>query len=677
MLTGANSFTGATQIDAGALILAGGSALSDSSDVTIASGALLDLESDETIGGLSGAGDVQLNTNTLTFGADDASTTFSGQVGGSGGFTKVGTGLFTFSGTNFSTGLTSVLDGEFSLLGAIANDMVVTGAGTLSGTGMVAGNLLLQNGGTVAPGVGSGNFGSLLVGSLNASGGTLLIDFGGASTGFASDQLIVGGDVTLTGGLVDANPVTGTSDFTFDQQYLIVAASNVSGTFANPGAFTPNSHDPDLLERLRYDPAGIILEIRKMVDFSTGLARPNEIAVANALNSTERQADDGFAILLDEIDGLSTADRAAALNSMSGEGAADAAWLGIEGLDRFTSILQEHLGTGPGGGLRGPLTGADASLTGSRAATLQMALELPAAMLGASSEMGGLSAGHDRRNGFWLEGFSIDDHLKGDPAGAFATKFSGEGAAAGFDLALGDNAAVGVAGGYAQPKSTTPDLDTRANGTSYYVGGYARYDAGRLFGGLTADYGSTNVKINRGITFGGSTMEATAQTHDHSVGLSGVLGYRIGLNSAGELQPLATVTYSSNHQDGFTEQGAGLVSLQVDSVKVSHTVGTLGARWLMPIDMGSMTLTPELRGAFATNWGDRNAVLDSVFTGAPAGTGAFQVSGARLPRSWGVVGAGLSLSSKSDRFSLHAGYEGAFGSQLSAHRFDVGVTFRF
>jgi uncharacterized protein with beta-barrel porin domain len=75
--------------------------------------------------------------------------------------------------------------------------------------------------------------------------------------------------------------------------------------------------------------------------------------------------------------------------------------------------------------------------------------------------------------------------------------------------------------------------------------------------------------------------------------------------------------------------------------------------------------------------GDRNVVLDSVFAGAPTGTAAFQVTGTRLPRSWTIVGAGLSLGSLHGGFSVHANYEGAFGSGLRASHFDLGVRFRW
>ncbi len=84
VLSGANTYTGATNISAGTLAL--GSAnerISDLSAVTVAAGATFDLRQfSETIGSLAGAGTVTagITPDTLTVGGDNTSTTFSGVI---------------------------------------------------------------------------------------------------------------------------------------------------------------------------------------------------------------------------------------------------------------------------------------------------------------------------------------------------------------------------------------------------------------------------------------------------------------------------------------------------------------------------------------------------------------------------------------------------------------------
>jgi simple sugar transport system substrate-binding protein len=71
-LSGTNTYTGATTINGGTLRAAGGSAIADTSPVTLANtaGVSLDLTANETIGNLSGGGvtggNITLNGNTLT-----------------------------------------------------------------------------------------------------------------------------------------------------------------------------------------------------------------------------------------------------------------------------------------------------------------------------------------------------------------------------------------------------------------------------------------------------------------------------------------------------------------------------------------------------------------------------------------------------------------------------------
>ncbi|OHE87223.1 MAG: hypothetical protein A3G75_07205 [Verrucomicrobia bacterium RIFCSPLOWO2_12_FULL_64_8] len=160
--SGANTYTGATNIDAGTLRLDASSSLPSGTAVTIASGSTLDLNSySNSIGSLSGAGTLDLGGGTLTIGSGGASSTFAGSfVGGdTGTFAKAGTGTLTF------------------------------GAGmTLS-----AGSLVLS-GGTLDLGGYSSSFGSL---SVTADS---ILDFGAGSGSTLSvlNSLTINSGVTLT-----------------------------------------------------------------------------------------------------------------------------------------------------------------------------------------------------------------------------------------------------------------------------------------------------------------------------------------------------------------------------------------------------------------------------------------------------------------------------------------------
>ena len=91
-LTQAPGYTGATTVESGTLALSVGG----------------------TLYNLSGAGDVNYGANALTL-SNSAATTFSGDILGSGAFTKTGTGTLTLSQAPEYTGATSVQQGTLAL----------------------------------------------------------------------------------------------------------------------------------------------------------------------------------------------------------------------------------------------------------------------------------------------------------------------------------------------------------------------------------------------------------------------------------------------------------------------------------------------------------------------------------------------------------------------------------
>ncbi|MBN2453788.1 MAG: autotransporter-associated beta strand repeat-containing protein, partial [Candidatus Omnitrophica bacterium] len=117
-LNGANTYTGATTVNAG--ILTAGiadQAFGVGSAVTVANGATLDLaNNNETIGSLAGAGTVTSTggASSLIIGGDNTSTSFSGtidSVGGKIALTKVGTGTLALTTANTYSGDTTITTG--------------------------------------------------------------------------------------------------------------------------------------------------------------------------------------------------------------------------------------------------------------------------------------------------------------------------------------------------------------------------------------------------------------------------------------------------------------------------------------------------------------------------------------------------------------------------------------
>ncbi len=268
ILTGANTYLGATKINAGTLEVQGGSAIPDTSAVTISSAstsspadtkAILLVDNDETIGSLAGGGGTgagsggQYGTvilkSTLTTGANNTNTTFSGIIdgfNGAGALTKTGTGLMALGANNTYPGQTTINMGTLQLgtggtSGSVQNDVTnngvlafkrsdnVTFSHTISGSGSVVqsgtGTTLLANDNSYTGGT-SVQAGTLSVASdaklgdttvaagvALAGGGTLE-----ASSSFSTGRAITtgtgGGGISVDGGqvLTASTAITGTGN---------------------------------------------------------------------------------------------------------------------------------------------------------------------------------------------------------------------------------------------------------------------------------------------------------------------------------------------------------------------------------------------------------------------------------------------------------------------------------
>ena len=221
VLSGANSYTGGTQVLAGTLE-AGAANVFGTGRLDVGAGATLDLGGfNQSVGSISGAGNVALGAATLIAGADNTSTTLSGVVSGTGSLVKAGSGSLALTGANTYTGGTTVAQGTLigntsSLQGNIQNGGVVefnqgstgTYAGVMTGTG----SLVKSGGGALT-----------LSGANTYSGGTTI-----------AVGLLVGSTSSLQGNILN------NSALQFDQAADGTYAGVISGTgtLAKSGAGT-------------------------------------------------------------------------------------------------------------------------------------------------------------------------------------------------------------------------------------------------------------------------------------------------------------------------------------------------------------------------------------------------------------------------------------------------------
>ena len=142
-LSGVNTLTGDVIISAGTLEV--DATLANTTNVSVAAGAIYDVDAADTIASVSGAGNIQLGANLTT--GDAGNDTLSGIISGTGDLIKAGAGTLTITGNNTTTGkldidvgtviLSGSLDGAIDLAAGatiILDDTIVANA-VVSATG--------------------------------------------------------------------------------------------------------------------------------------------------------------------------------------------------------------------------------------------------------------------------------------------------------------------------------------------------------------------------------------------------------------------------------------------------------------------------------------------------------------------------------------------------------------
>ncbi|MCL2041064.1 MAG: autotransporter-associated beta strand repeat-containing protein [Bacteroidales bacterium] len=240
-LTGANSYTGATTINAGTLALGTNGTIANSLGVTLYNSGKLSIAGNKTIKALSSGSsgtEVTLgSSSTLTINNSSACT-FVGVISGTGGITKSESATLTLNGANTYTGLTTINAGTIVL---DTNGTIAASSGvTLSGSG----KLEIKASKTIKALNSSSSTSSVLLGTstltIGTSGGS---DGGGAFAGVISGisgiGIIKNGSATLT--LNGANTYTGLT--TINAGTIVLSAT---GTIASTNGVTMNGGTLDI-----------------------------------------------------------------------------------------------------------------------------------------------------------------------------------------------------------------------------------------------------------------------------------------------------------------------------------------------------------------------------------------------------------------------------------------------
>jgi len=712
VLTGANTYTGATIVSRGALQIGTGSLVSailgdvtnnstfqiiraDTSGLTSittnanatslffntssASNAVLTTNSGGFLGFRENAtgGQAQVVTNaggTVDISGLSASSGMTaGSIEGAGSY-NLGSKQLTVGSNNLSTTVSGVI-ADGGLMGGTGASLVKTGTGTLtlSGNNTFTGGTTVNQGllvvnGSLASGVtlsGGALGGNGSVGALTANNATI-------APGNSIGTLNVNGNFIQNGGTyqVETN-AAGQSD-----RINVAGSATISGTAVQVVAESGNyaryttytilnatagvsgtysgvsSNFAFLTPTLSYDATNVYLTLfQNQGAFAAGAQTANQYAVGAALDQANSGATGDLNDVLNALSVLSTTAGPAALNAISGQQYADFGTTNLQGAALFMNVVGQQMAAARGG------------MGGGSRQALAQACEVEACD-GASpwnawaSALGGLGAVAGNGNSSTLT-------------------YNFGGGAAGLDYRLDPRLLLGFGAGYAAGNQWVDSFMGRGWSDTVSVTVYGSFAQQDFYADALAGYAYSGNQMQRQIIIPG-LQPRTANGSTAANQFFGQIesGYRVPVFAPAQasVTPFARLQAATVTQNGFSEWGsAQSIAFNVAPQTTNSLRSTLGATLAGAIDLPDQRkLDLALRLGWLHEFADVNRPITAAFAGAPSN--AFTVYGASPQRDSAAIGfsAGTLVA---DAVQLYLRYDGELSTGASNHALNVGVRF--
>ncbi|WP_421912357.1 autotransporter domain-containing protein [Mesorhizobium sp.] len=629
-----NTYSTATDVAEGTLKAGSANIFSANSAYTVDSGATLSLNNfDQTIGSLAGAGSVDVGAATLTTGGKNTDTVFSGDIKGTGGLVKAGSGTFELSGDSSAfSGATTVQAGTLLVTGDLSKSVVTVDDGaTLEGDGAIGG-LVVK--GIVEPGKNAIDTLKVAGNVSFVAGSTYAVDLYSAG---ASDLIDATGTATISAG---ANLTLANAGTYVPGQYTVLHAG---GGLLGDETFT--IIDPQvsyfLAASINQDLNNIYVDIAQNRSLASAGSTPNQIATGNGLESL------GGGALIGAILALPTAEAAqAAFDQLSGEIHASAKGA----LVQDSHFLQDAVSAR----LRGAF--GDSGQTAS----------LPVMAYGED----GLQpvAADTERFAVWTQGFGAWGGTDGDGNAAAFHRSTG-GVLMGADGMAG-NWRIGLVGGYSRTSFNTDDRNSSGDSDNYHLGLYGGTEWGAIAFRTGAAYSWNRISTSRSVSFDGFSDGLSANYNAATAQAFGELAYKTG-DGPFAFEPFANLAYVNLHTDGFAETG-GAAALASGSSTTDATFTTLGVRASTDVTVGGVTATA--RGMFG--WRHAFGDVTPLSTVAFAGGDDFTIAGVPIARDALLVEAGFDVQLARNT-TLGVSYAGQFGPGAFDNGFKANLGVKF
>lgn len=589
---------------------------------------------------------ISLQGNILNYGQvtfhQTSDGTYAGVISGTGSLSKDATGLLILTGDHTYTGATTIHAGALAVNGSLTSPVTVDAAGTLMGTGTVAGSVV--NSGVIAPGQ---SIGTLTVnGHLTfAAGSTYQVE---ANAAGQSDKTVVSGTTTISGDQTTVSVLAESGSYAASTQYTILTSTGgVTGTFADV-----TSNLAFLTPSLSYDATNIYLTLTQNSKHFVDVALTrNQHAVAAGLDRIASSVSGDMSAVMTGLRSLSEEGAQRALNRTGGLTHPALA-------EASTFVFQQYLNV-----LSDRMKGV-----GQTSATFAGLTHL-AALGHTASDATHSSA---PAQGGWMKGYGSLGNRNGEDVSSKYGYRAGS-IALGYDRTIGHKGFVGLSAGYSAARLSMDQLDDKADVSIYSAALYGGYCGTPWYVHGALAYGYNRYDTRRHIVFGDVDRTADATYTGHTVSGYVEAGYPLEIQTL-RVTPLASLSAAYLMRDAFTEEGAGALNLMVDKERSRSLTASLGARVKRDFKTVAGTVTPEASVRWQHEFLDTDYSIDAAFNGYSSS--AFTVQTDSAARDSAAIELGVAWAIR-ENLDLAAQYAAVFSADRSQHVGAIGMRLRW
>ena len=277
----------------------------------------------------------------------------------------------------------------------------------------------------------------------------------------------------------------------------------------------------------------------------------------------------------------------------------------------------------------------------------------------------------ENQHGVWLQSArTMGDQ---DESGGYSGfDFDTAGFALGYDRRIDHKVTIGVALGTSRTDIDSADSPANADIDSDYISLYSSWsDAGQYLQG-SLSYGRNSNDQQRNVVVGNIDRVVDSDHDSDVISVSAEGGWLSKTGISWDTGPYGALHYARIHEESFTENGGGGLSLKVDSRSVDSLVSELGMRAMHSMDWLGNDVVTELKLAWSHDFDIDDQVMNAAYVGAP-GT-SLRLDGADFEKDGVILGAAVNYSDPHG-MTLSLRYQGEVRSDYQANT--VFAEFRF